>query len=273
MSNDEQLIRDLIHRWADAVHSGDLATVVAHHSDDVVMFDVPPPHEGVRGLDAYTRVWPGFFTWQASGATFDLLELEVTAGTDVAFAVALLRCGTPDDDPDARLRLTFGLRKVAGSWVITHEHHSFPHSSEDDGKTGKQEIRELHERWFTASAQRDLDATMAVISPSITSYEHSVPLQFTDIEAIREECRTGFEQARGDFDWSVPDLQIIVRGDIAVAWGLNRMADTVNGVETVMWSRGTRVFQRTGGTWLMIHQHVSFPYDPETGHAALNLTP
>ena len=128
MSDDEQ-IRSLIEGWAEAVHRGDLDTVLADHADDLVMFDVPPPYPGVRGLAAYAETWPPFFAWQASGASFDIEELEVTAGTDVAFAFALLRCGTPEEfaeKPDLRLRLTIGLRKVDGRWVVTHEHHSFP---------------------------------------------------------------------------------------------------------------------------------------------------
>ena len=125
-------IRQLIERWASAVHAGDLARVLADHADDIVMFDVPPPDDGVRGIDAYRATWPGFFEWQASGAVFDLLRLDVTAGVDVAFAHALLRCGTPAElaeNPDARLRLTVGLRKENGRWVVTHEHHSFPDRS------------------------------------------------------------------------------------------------------------------------------------------------
>jgi len=61
-------IEQLIRRWADAVHAGDLDTVLADHGDDIVMFDVPPPHEGVRGLAAYEETWPPFFAWQATGA-------------------------------------------------------------------------------------------------------------------------------------------------------------------------------------------------------------
>jgi uncharacterized protein (TIGR02246 family) len=126
--NDEQQIRDLIERWAAAVHVGDLPTVLADHADDIVMFDVPPPEQGVRGIDAYRDTWPGFFEWQANGAVFDIEALDVTAGADVAFAFALLRCGTPaefDRDPDHRLRLTVGLRKRDDRWVVMHEHHSF----------------------------------------------------------------------------------------------------------------------------------------------------
>jgi uncharacterized protein (TIGR02246 family) len=129
-TDDEQQIRTLIERWAQAVHAGDLETVLADHSRDIVMFDVPPPKDGVRGIEAYETTWPPFFEWQRKGASFELVELAVTAGVDVAFAHALLRCGTPEElaeDPDNRLRLTIGLRKDGGRWVVTHEHHSFPH--------------------------------------------------------------------------------------------------------------------------------------------------
>ena len=129
MTDDATEIRELIERWADAVHAGDLETVVADHADDIVMFDVPPPDAGVRGAKAYRDVWPPFFEWQRKGASFQIVELDVTAGDEVAFAWALLRCGTPDElerDPELRLRLTIGLRKDAGRWTVTHEHHSFP---------------------------------------------------------------------------------------------------------------------------------------------------
>jgi uncharacterized protein (TIGR02246 family) len=128
MVDDASHIRSLIERWAEAVHAGDLQAVVADHADDIVMFDVPPPHQGVRGIGAYRDVWPPFFEWQRQGASFEIVELDVTAGDDVAFAWALLRCGTSDElerDPENRLRLTIGLRRQDGRWVVSHEHHSF----------------------------------------------------------------------------------------------------------------------------------------------------
>jgi len=122
-------IRELVQRWADAVHRGDIEAVVADHAEDIVMFDVPPPQEGVRGMAAYRDCWPPFFDFQSSGGSFDILELQVTAGAEVAYAFALLRCDTPDgrrDRPDRRLRLTLGLRREDDRWVVAHEHHSFP---------------------------------------------------------------------------------------------------------------------------------------------------
>ena len=84
MHDDEQQIRTLIERWAAAVHRGDMGAVLADHSADIVMFDVPPPHDGVRGIGAYRETWPGFFEWQARGASFEIVSLDVTAGGDVA---------------------------------------------------------------------------------------------------------------------------------------------------------------------------------------------
>ena len=70
--------------------------------------------------------------WQARGASFEIVSLDVSAGDEVAYAHALLRCGTPRqlaDQPANRLRLTLGLRKEQGRWVVAHEHHSFPDTS------------------------------------------------------------------------------------------------------------------------------------------------
>lgn len=126
--NDEQQIRSLITRWAAAVHAGDLEATLADHAPDIVMFDVPPPENGLRGIDAYREVWPPFFEFQRSGASFELVTLDVSAGDRVAYAFALLRCGTEEElaaNPNKRLRLTIGLRKTEGKWTVAHEHHSF----------------------------------------------------------------------------------------------------------------------------------------------------
>jgi uncharacterized protein (TIGR02246 family) len=128
VADDEHEIRTLIQRWAVAAHTGDLDGVVADHAENIVMFDVPPPHDGVRGLDAYRDTWPGFFAWQAAGACFEIVSLDVVKGDDIAWAYALLRCGTAAElaaRPEQRLRLTIGLRKERGRWTVGHEHHSF----------------------------------------------------------------------------------------------------------------------------------------------------
>ena len=251
MTNSENEVRELVVRWAAAVHAGEMEVVLHRHADDIVMFDVPPPYQGVRGIEAYRESWVPFFVWQASGAVFEIVELTVVAGEDVGYAYALLKCGMPDEIGAQRLRLTLGVQKKDEVWVVQHEHHSFS----DDSGIGAAEIKEIHEGWSRATEAKDLDAMMASIADDVVSYEHQEPIEYRGADAVRESCRVGLELTDGKVTFTTPDLTIHVAGDLAVAWGLNHMSH--DGKPDL--SRGTRVFQRRGGKWQMIHQHVSYP--------------
>ena len=127
-SEDEAAIRDVIESWAAAVRRRDLGGILQSHSSDVVMFDVPPPFQS-KGIEAYKKTWDLFFSWSSDPVAFDITEMSVTAGRDVAFVVATMRCAGPGTDGEHEaldFRLTVGLRKIDGRWTITHEHHSVP---------------------------------------------------------------------------------------------------------------------------------------------------
>jgi ketosteroid isomerase-like protein len=126
--DDVAAIRGLIEGWARSVDACDVGGVLAGHTRDIAMFDVPPPSRGVDGLEAYAETWPPFFEWLARDGRFSLTRLTVEADRHVGFAHALVRCedrDAPPVDEPAYLRITFGLRKVDGDWFIAHEHHSY----------------------------------------------------------------------------------------------------------------------------------------------------
>lgn len=113
-------IRTLVDDWASAVRAKDVTRVLAHHADDIVMFDVPMPLQS-KGIEEYRKTWDLFFANSPGGpGSFDLLELQITADETVAYCHALLKIF------DSRGRLTMGLRKANGQWLIAHEHHSYP---------------------------------------------------------------------------------------------------------------------------------------------------
>ncbi len=125
-SPDETAIRNQIEAWAKAVRDRDMPGILRHHAPDMVMFDVPPPLQ-LRGIDAYEASWPQFFDASPKPIRFDIIDMEVTAGQDVAFAVVLMRCAMIEGgNIDLDFRLTVGLRKIDGQWTVTHEHHSVP---------------------------------------------------------------------------------------------------------------------------------------------------
>ena len=89
----ESQIKALIETWADAVRRHDYSGILTHHQQDIVMFDVPPPLQS-RGMDEYRKTWDLFFRYHKPSQAFDIEELAITAGEDVAFAVAIMRCGS-----------------------------------------------------------------------------------------------------------------------------------------------------------------------------------
>lgn len=126
----ESAVRDLLERWAAAVRTKNMSEMLASHSPEFRMFDVPPPFES-RGLAAYQDTWRLFYSSQPEPIAFDIKWLEVVAGDDVAFAFAHMQCIDPTEKAQRKpldFRLTVGLRRVDGHWIIIHEHHSVPAS-------------------------------------------------------------------------------------------------------------------------------------------------
>jgi ketosteroid isomerase-like protein len=116
---DDAEIRELITNWAAAARTKNMDGVLARHSDDIVMFDVPLPIVS-RGLEQYKATWSLFFANSPGGAdSFEITDLQIAAGGTIAYCHALVKVF------DSTARLTAGLRKDNGRWVIAHEHHSY----------------------------------------------------------------------------------------------------------------------------------------------------
>jgi ketosteroid isomerase-like protein len=111
----ESEIKALIEAWADAVRRHDLPAILAHHDDDIVMFDVPPPLQS-RGLAEYKKTWDLFFAYHQPGQAFDVEELQMCVGDTIAFAVAIMRCGsaTVSGPPTRRLPVSVDHRPLQG---------------------------------------------------------------------------------------------------------------------------------------------------------------
>lgn len=129
-TSDEAAVRKVIEDWAAAVRRKDYTAILRHHAPELLMFDVPPPLRA-DGLDEYRRTWELFFAWSPDPPAFEIREMRVTAGADVAFAAALMRCQTREAEKATTFqpldfRVTIGLRKHDGQWTIEHEHHSIP---------------------------------------------------------------------------------------------------------------------------------------------------
>jgi ketosteroid isomerase-like protein len=123
----EAKIRQLVENWAKAVRDRDLEAILAHHSDDIVMYDVPRPFQSI-GIGAYRKTWDVFFKFTKPGV-FEIQEMHVVADENVGFCFATMKCADKsnrEDFVDLDFRLTIGLKKIKEEWMIIHEHHSIP---------------------------------------------------------------------------------------------------------------------------------------------------
>jgi ketosteroid isomerase-like protein len=127
ISENEAQIRKLIEDWAAAVRTRDIVAILAHHAEDIVMYDVPKPFQSV-GIAAYRKTWDIFFAYTKPGV-FDIRELHIVADENVAFCFASMKCADKSNGTeyvDLDFRLTVGLKKMNDRWTIVHEHHSIP---------------------------------------------------------------------------------------------------------------------------------------------------
>jgi ketosteroid isomerase-like protein len=126
-TDNESHIKELIENWAKAVRNKDIDAILAHHSKDMVMFDVPEPFRSI-GIDEYRKTWDLFFTYTKQGV-FNIETLNIVADENVAFCFATMKCSDKSDAGefiDLPFRLTIGLKKINDQWTIIHEHHSIP---------------------------------------------------------------------------------------------------------------------------------------------------
>lgn len=120
-------VRQLIENWARAVRERNVEKILANHSNDIVMYDVPEPFQSV-GIDAYRKTWETFFEGTKPGV-FDIQQLQVFVDDKLAFCFATMKCADKNSSGDyveLDFRLTTGLKMINDKWMIVHEHHSIP---------------------------------------------------------------------------------------------------------------------------------------------------
>jgi len=124
----EAQIRLQINQVAEGIRAQDLEGLEQLYTADVVSFDVEPPLQHV-GVAAKMKNWSNVFTF-FQDATYEVRDLELTVGDDVAFGHCFgrlsgtLRNGTATSG--MWVRATFCFQQVDGNWLIAHDQVSVP---------------------------------------------------------------------------------------------------------------------------------------------------
>ena len=136
------------------------------------------------------------------------------------------------------------------------------------------QIQAVIEDRVRAIGDKDVEALVAKAAPGVVSFDALPPLQRTGSEAIRTRLQEWFGWYDGPIGYEVRDLRITAGDDVAFAHYLYHVTGRMtNGNEVDMWVRTTMGLQKTGGAWVITHEHNSVPFDAESGKASLDLTP
>ena len=136
------------------------------------------------------------------------------------------------------------------------------------------EIRGLIADWAKAAGAKDVDAIFSHYAPDIRAFDVIAQLQFKGTDAYRKHWEACMAMCPGAMIFEVHDLEIAAQGDLAFCHYLSRCGGTgADGEEQVGWMRATAALRRRGGRWLIVHEHFSAPFDPESGKALFDLEP
>jgi ketosteroid isomerase-like protein len=126
--NDEAEIKRVLEGGVEAVRARDIDGVMSIYAPELVAFDIVPPLRYV-GADAYRKPWEEVFSSFQGPIGYEIHDLSITVGDDVAFTHSLNRIsGTMNTGhkTDLWVRCTACLRKINGKWLIVHTQVSVP---------------------------------------------------------------------------------------------------------------------------------------------------
>jgi ketosteroid isomerase-like protein len=98
------------------------------YAPEVVTFDIVPPLRYL-GTDALRKLWEEVFLVYQGPIDYEMHDLSITVGDDVAFSHSLNRIsGTLNTGlkTDLWLRWTACWRSINGQWLIVHHQNSVP---------------------------------------------------------------------------------------------------------------------------------------------------
>ncbi len=136
------------------------------------------------------------------------------------------------------------------------------------------ELRRRVEILLEAIRADDLDRVLSIYAPDIVSFDVEPPLQHVGAQAKRKNWEHVFATHQRPIGYDLRNLTLTVGDDVAFAHGLvHKYATLKDGTRSDVWLRWTACFEKLDGKWLITHDHVSAPFDTQTGQAALDLKP
>lgn len=136
------------------------------------------------------------------------------------------------------------------------------------------EVMAVLDKRVEAVRAKDIDRLMSLYSPGIVYFDIIPPHQFTGAADVRRNFLRWFDEYKGDIGLETHGLHVAAGEDVAFAHMIHPDSGTRrSGQDITVWVRSTVCLQRIDGRWLITHEHISFPINPENWSAVVDTTP
>ena len=138
------------------------------------------------------------------------------------------------------------------------------------------EINASVQRLIAAMNAKDINGIMAYYSPdeSLLVFDALPPRQYVGATAYRKDWEGFLAAYPGGVQAEVSDWKAETEGNLGYGHGIVRTSgQDKDGKPLDLTLRVTDVYKKMNGKWLVVHEHVSWPVDLETGKADFSSKP
>lgn len=136
------------------------------------------------------------------------------------------------------------------------------------------EVREALAARDHAIGMKDVDAIMRHYADDLVYYDAIPPFQSRGTEGLRHGWESCLPYFPDRFTMASDQLSIHGDGNSAAANWIWRFADLPadhGAMQTCL--RATAILERREGSWKIVHEHCSVPFDPHTSQAVFSVEP
>lgn len=138
----------------------------------------------------------------------------------------------------------------------------------------EEQLRALIEERVHAVRAKDPVPLAARQAGDLLSYGVLPPLMSRGSADAERTTRDWFDSYASDIGYDVREVEVRASGDLGFCGFIYHVSGTTtSGDEVSMWVRATLGCEKRDGTWLIVHDHESVPFDPESGQALIDLAP
>lgn len=175
------------------------------------------------------------------------------------------------------MRSTLSIFAVLTALVLSASAQKTKSKTGDGAKSSDEaQIRRLEQNFSDAVKAKDVDKIMANYQSGakLVVFDVIPPREYVGWDAYKKDWQGFLGAFDGPVTFDMSGLSVTTDGTMAYSYSFQHLAGKMrDGSASSITVRVTDVYRKSGGKWLIVHEHISVPVDLKTGKPDLQSTP